>query len=98
MTVRFYSSRDAGAPVMNGNVGSMISVLDACLVNGYGSVAISSITQAAGVATVTTTAPHGYNIVPTANILIAGASPAAYNGEFRCTITGTNTFTYAVPG
>jgi len=98
MTVRYYSSADSGAPVLNGNNGSLIALLDACLVNGYGSVAITSITQAAGVATVTTTAPHGYGSVPKTRLLIAGATPAAYNGEFDCTITGLNTFTYVVPG
>lgn len=32
-----YSSGDASAPVLTGQVGSLIGVLDACLVNGYGS-------------------------------------------------------------
>ena len=36
MTVRVYSSTDASAPVLTGQVGSLIAVLDACLVNGYG--------------------------------------------------------------
>ena len=37
MTVRFYSSADASAPVLHGtNAGSLIALLDACLVNGYG--------------------------------------------------------------
>lgn len=37
MTVRFYSSEDVGAPVIAGTTaGQMISILDACLVNGYG--------------------------------------------------------------
>jgi len=34
---RYYRSDDAGAPVLDGNNGSLIAVLDACLVNGYGS-------------------------------------------------------------
>lgn len=36
MTVRVYKSTDAGAPVLTGLVGSLILVLDACLVTGYG--------------------------------------------------------------
>lgn len=32
-----YSSSDVGAPVLNGLSGSLITVLDACLVTGYGS-------------------------------------------------------------
>ena len=31
-----YRSDDVGAPVLNGYAGSLINVLDACLVNGYG--------------------------------------------------------------
>lgn len=39
MTVRLYMSSDASAPTLNGTVGSLITVLDACLVNGYGAKA-----------------------------------------------------------
>ena len=38
MTVRFYSSSDAGAPALRGNTpGDLINLLDKCLVTGYGS-------------------------------------------------------------
>jgi hypothetical protein len=37
MTVQVYNSTDASAPVLYGAVGSLISLLTACLVNGYGS-------------------------------------------------------------
>lgn len=36
-TVTLYSSTDSGAPVLSGTPGSLISVLNACLVSGYGS-------------------------------------------------------------
>lgn len=36
MPVTVYQSTDASAPVLNGNAGSLCTVLDACLVNGYG--------------------------------------------------------------
>ncbi|AHB12240.1 tail assembly protein [Xylella phage Salvo] len=40
MTVRIYSSSDAGAPVLRGNTpGDLINVLEKCLVTGYGSKA-----------------------------------------------------------
>lgn len=39
MTVRFFSSTDSGHPVLSGTIGSLIALLDACLVNGYGSKA-----------------------------------------------------------
>jgi hypothetical protein len=37
MTVRLYSSTDASAPTLTGQAGSLTTVLDAILVNGYGS-------------------------------------------------------------
>jgi hypothetical protein len=37
MPTRVYKSTDAGAPTLNGQVGSLIAVLRACLVNGFGS-------------------------------------------------------------
>lgn len=37
MTVRLYKSTDASAPVLTGQVGSLVALLDAVLVNGYGS-------------------------------------------------------------
>lgn len=37
MTVRVYRSTDVGAPALNNSVGTLINVLDACLVTGYGS-------------------------------------------------------------
>jgi hypothetical protein len=37
MTVRVYKSTDASAPVLSSTAGALIAVLDACLVNGYGS-------------------------------------------------------------
>lgn len=37
MTVRLYQSTDASAPSLTGQVGSLTSLLDAILVNGYGS-------------------------------------------------------------
>ena len=39
MTVRVYYSTDSGAPVYSGSVGSLIALLQACLVDGYGAKA-----------------------------------------------------------
>lgn len=37
MTVRLYKSTDGSAPTLTGQVGTLVTVLDAILVNGYGS-------------------------------------------------------------
>ena len=57
-------------------------------------LAVTSITQAAGTATVTTTANHGLS---TNNwVTIAGAGQYGYNIVGKITVTGLTTFTYAV--
>lgn len=46
MTVRVYRSTDTNAPVMSGSPGALVSLLDACLVTGYGTSASAGWTKA----------------------------------------------------
>jgi len=46
MTVRLYRSSDVGAPALTGQVNSLINVLSACLVDGYGALAPALWTKA----------------------------------------------------
>lgn len=58
-------------------------------------IAISTITCAASVATVTLSAAHGFPNPSTQSVGIAGATPSGYNiTSVAATITGTTTFTY----
>lgn len=41
-----YRSSDSGAPALSGTVGSLVALLDACLVNGYGSKAAAGWSKA----------------------------------------------------
>lgn len=91
--VVWFDSSETGAPVLNNTAGSMISVLDACLVTGFNTKAITSITVAAGVATATC-AGHGFSGVYGKDVLIAGATPAALNGRKELTFVDTNTFRF----
>jgi hypothetical protein len=59
-------------------------------------LAITSITWSGGTATVTTAAAHGLTVSDILPITIAGMAPTGYNGTYNCTITGSNTFTYAL--
>lgn len=59
-------------------------------------VAITSITRALAVATVTTTASH--SLTTGHYVFIIGAEQAEYNGIFQVTVTGASTFTFAVTG
>jgi hypothetical protein len=45
MTVRVYRSTDASAPTLTGQVGSLVALLDACLVNGYGALTAAGWTK-----------------------------------------------------
>jgi len=45
MTIRVYRWDDASAPTLNGTVGSLIALLDAVLVNGYGSQSAAGWTK-----------------------------------------------------
>ena len=56
--------------------------------------AITSLTWATNVVTVTTTTAHGIPSGDTVQIVIAGCTPTGYNGTFAGTSTGTNTVTY----
>jgi len=64
--------------------------------------AVTSITQAANVATVTTSTPHGLGSTGNQFLVniagVTGATASAYNGTVTVTITGASTFTYSVSG
>lgn len=94
MAVRVYKSTDTGAPTLSGTAGAAITVLDAVLVNGYNTQAITSITRTSNTATVTTTGSHGF--VTGDYIAISGANESDYNGNFYITVTSGTTFTYTV--
>lgn len=57
--------------------------------------AVTSVTSAVGIATVTTTNPHGY--VTGADITLTGATPSTYNGRFNITVINDVTFQYTLP-
>lgn len=96
--VFFFDSTDVGSPTLNNVAGSMVSVLDACLVNGFNSKSVTSIVVASNVATVTCTS-HGFVAVPGKYVEIAGATPSGLNGiKIATSVANANTFTFAAPG
>ena len=92
--VVWFDSSDVGAPVLNNTAGSLIGVLDACLVTGFNTKTVTSIVVASGVATVTC-AGHGFSGTYGKDVLIAGATPAALNGRKELTFVDANTFRFA---
>lgn len=70
-----------GAPVLSGTRGSLIALLDAFLVTGFGQVTANSVTVAGGVATASLQPGEGFALH--ANVVVAGATPASLNGVSR---------------
>jgi hypothetical protein len=92
--VKYFTSGMAGAPVVSNNWGDLIALLDACLVTGFATKAIDSLTFSGGIATATISAGHSYQ--PYQVVEIAGADQPEYNGQFRVLTVTSTTFTYAV--
>lgn len=92
-----YRSSDEGAPALTGEVGKLVALLDACLVNGYTGT-VSSITRSGGTATVTVPGGFPHNLITGQSVTIAGADQSDYNITASVTVTSATTFTYAVGG
>jgi len=94
--VNFFSSTMANAPVLSGTLGSLIAVLDACLVDGWNLTTVDSLVVASGVATANIAAGHPFVLHQV--VLVAGATPSGLNGKARVTEVTTNTVKFAVTG
>lgn len=91
----YFDSEESGAPTLNNAAGSLIAVLDACLVNGFGLKSVGAISVSAGVATVTCT---GHSFADQRMVDIVGATPSGLNGRKKVTVTNANTFTFPAAG
>lgn len=93
---KWFTSAMAGAPSIVGNIGGgLISVLTACLKDGFNLLTLDSLVVAGNVAT-GTKAGHGFIVNQV--VLIAGATPAGLNGEWRVTSVTANTVQFATTG
>ncbi|CAB3741080.1 hypothetical protein LMG22037_06450 [Paraburkholderia phenoliruptrix] len=59
-------------------------------------LALTGMVWSSGTVTATTAATIGLATGQTFTTIIAGATPAAYNGTYSATVTGANTFTFAL--
>lgn len=90
LPVKWFASSFRGAPTLNGQAGTLVATLKACLVDGFGEVTPSAVTVSGGVATATHSADDFFEDY--AVIKISGASDADLNGEARV-ISHTSTTT-----
>lgn len=97
-SVKYLHSGMPGAPVLSGTAGALINVLDACLVNGFASAAVTSLVVASNVATLTVSGGHSAEVGSV--IVIAGATPSGLNGEQKVVSVGggNTTLTFATTG
>lgn len=94
--VKVYHSSMIGAPTLSGQAGTLIAVLDACLINGFGLGTVDSVVVAGGIATVTRASGHPFDVDAIA--LMSGATPAGLNGEKRVLSTTGTTYTFDATG
>lgn len=92
-SVKFFHSKMIGAPVLTGQAGSQIALLDALLVNGFGLKSVDSLVVSNGVATITIASGHSAEVGTV--VLVAGGSIVALNGEQKATAATSTTVSFA---
>ena len=95
-SVKFFTEEMPGASAISGTAGALIAVLDACLVNGFGSKSATSLVVAGGIATLTFSGGASAAVAQCV-ILVAGVTGAltALNGEQKVMSANTTTVTFA---
>jgi hypothetical protein len=91
--IKFLHSGMVGAPLITNGTGSLITFLDAVLLNGFNERTASDITVTDSVATATLPSGHGFEIDSV--VLVAGATPSELNGDKRVTGVTATTITFA---
>jgi hypothetical protein len=100
VSVKYFSSTMSGAPAMSGVAGALIGVLDGCLVDGFGSITLTTLAVASNVATASMSTGHQFTMMDQIGpvIRIAGATPSGLNGDWRITVTNATQFTFITTG
>lgn len=91
-----FDSAMTGAPVLSGTAGALRAVLKACLVDGFGAGAVSTLTVAGGIANVSFSGAHPYRVGTIAQF--GGATPAGLNGQKRILSTTASSVTFDATG
>jgi hypothetical protein len=97
-SVHYYHSGLTGAPVLNNTAGSLIAVLDACLIDGWGLGNADSVTISGGIATLTRAAGHSAEVGSVMLISGATVTGGTINGERRVISVTSTSYTFAATG
>lgn len=94
-SVKHFHNAMEGAPVLNGTAGTLVALLDACLITGFGLKSATSLTVAGGVATISFSGTHAADVHRV--ILVEGVTGAMaeLNGEQRITAVGSGSVSFA---
>jgi hypothetical protein len=93
--VKWFTYQHQGAPTLTGAAGSILEILHACLVTGFGATPVDSITRDGSTVTVTISAGHGF--VEHQVVRISGCDQQEYNGDWRIDTVTNDTFTFELP-
>lgn len=93
-SVKYFSNTMLGAPTISATAGTLLGVLQACLVDGFNTQSVTSASVASNVVTLTFASPHGFLFNQV--IEVAGATPAGINGQVRVTAVTVTTVSYEV--
>lgn len=94
-TVKWARSDMPGAPLLTRAAGSMAALLDALLVDGWGTQAATSVVVASGVATATFATDHAAALHSVVGVTGATGAWADLNGEQKITSATSNTLQWA---
>lgn len=94
-SVKHFHNGMEGAPVLSGTAGTLVALLDACLITGFGLKSATSLTVTDGVATLSFSGLHAADVHRV--ILIEGVTGAMadLNGEQRITAVGSGSVSFA---
>ena len=95
--IKIFSSDQYNAPTCAGTHGYLDAILYACLVNGYNTQTISSISVTANVATATCSGTHHYSQYDIIKISGCTGTSTVFNDSFTIlTVPDTTHFTFAI--
>lgn len=97
-STKYFDSTMTNAPTISA-ISYLSNILDACLVNGFDSVTLTSLVVADNVATATVS--HNFAMVGNTGmvITIAGATPSGLNGQWRiASVPDSGHFTFSTSG
>ncbi|WP_176493343.1 hypothetical protein [Cobetia sp. 5-25-4-2] len=94
--VKWFSNDMGGSPANGDEYGALVELLKACLVTGFNTKPITSLTYDSATQQATASVGSGHGYLKWQVIAISGADQAGYNGEHRVTAIGSDWVRFAL--